>query len=57
MTGKINDGKGFNMHDQPPGIGIANIRNRIESFNGRVNFTSKPGGGFTLDAYIPFSSS
>lgn len=51
------DGKGFNMHDQQPGIGIANIRNRIESFNGRVSFTSKPGGGFTLDAYIPFSSS
>ena len=51
------DGKGFDLAGQSSGIGMSNIRNRIESFNGKVSFTSSPGHGFTLDAYIPFSSS
>jgi signal transduction histidine kinase len=51
------DGKGFSADVKSNGIGLANIRNRVESFNGKVSFQSSPGKGCKLDAYIPFSPS
>ncbi|WEK36804.1 MAG: PAS domain S-box protein [Candidatus Pseudobacter hemicellulosilyticus] len=39
------DGRGFNMQEKRHGIGIMNIVNRAELFNGRVIIDSAPGRG------------
>lgn len=39
------NGKGFNMQEKRNGIGIMNIINRAEIFNGRVDLDSSPGKG------------
>ncbi len=50
----INDnGIGFEVGMKKSGIGIVNIINRIESFNGTVGFETKPGIGCKLDIRIP----
>ena len=35
------------------GVGIVNITNRVESFNGKVSIETKPGTGCSLDFRIP----
>jgi signal transduction histidine kinase len=39
------NGKGFNVNEKRKGIGITNITNRAELFNGQVNINSSPGHG------------
>src|SRR5258705_2786416 len=49
----IDNGKGFDPVLKRKGIGISNIINRIESFNGEVVIDSSPGGGCKLEIRIP----
>lgn len=48
------NGKGFNTKSKRAGIGISNLRNRVESFNGQVQIASSPGKGTKVDVDIPF---
>ncbi len=47
------DGKGFDINKQREGIGISNIFNRVESYNGIIEIKSSPGNGCTIDIQIP----
>jgi len=49
----IDNGKGFDTLLVRKGIGISNIINRIESFNGTVVIDSSPGQGCKLQIRIP----
>jgi PAS domain S-box-containing protein len=50
----INDnGIGFEVGIKKTGVGIVNIINRVESFNGQVSFETNPGIGCKLDIRIP----
>jgi len=42
------DGIGFDVSEVRPGMGLNNIRNRIEAFNGDMEIISAPGEGCTL---------
>ena len=48
------NGKGFNLNARRTGIGISNLRNRVESFNGEIDILSGPGKGCRVDISIPF---
>jgi two-component system, NarL family, sensor histidine kinase UhpB len=48
------DGKGFNAGKKRKGIGISNMINRIESFNGEVAIKSSPGKGCAVQIKIPY---
>ena len=51
---KITDnGKGFNPLTRRKGIGITNMINRVESYNGAVLIDSNPGEGCTIEIRIP----
>ena len=39
------DGRGFDVHSKRKGLGITNIINRAETFNGNVELVSSPGKG------------
>lgn len=43
------NGKGFNVHEKRKGIGITNITNRAELFNGLVKIVSAPGKGCRME--------
>lgn len=43
------NGKGFNVHEKRKGIGITNITNRAELFNGQVRIASSPGNGCRME--------
>ncbi len=47
------DGKGFNVSNKRKGIGISNIINRLESFNGKLQIKSSPGNGCSTVITIP----
>lgn len=47
------NGIGFDIHRKRTGIGITNIYNRAESYNGAANIVSMPGKGCTLSVMIP----
>jgi PAS domain S-box-containing protein len=47
------DGKGFNVSQKRKGIGISNMINRTESFNGEVAIESSPGNGCKIEFRIP----
>ncbi len=50
----INDnGKGFEMDKIKKGVGIMNIQNRVELFNGKAEIFSEPGKGCSLTASFP----
>lgn len=49
----IDNGKGFDVSKKRRGIGLNNMYNRVETFNGRLNIKSKIGEGCTLMAVIP----
>jgi len=58
MDGFINiliadDGKGFDVQSRRKGIGISNMINRIESYNGEMRIDSSPGNGCTVSIKIP----
>lgn len=48
------DGKGFDLNIKRKGIGISNIINRAESFNGSVNIETAPGKGCKINVTIPY---
>ncbi len=47
------DGKGFDPEKKRKGIGIFNMLNRIESFNGEMKIESAPGKGTSVQIIIP----
>lgn len=47
------DGKGFDPKQKRNGIGISNMMNRIESFNGEMSILSRPGEGCKIRTRIP----
>lgn len=47
------DGKGFLVSKKRKGIGISNMQNRIESYNGTMNIVSSPGNGCTVTITLP----
>ena len=47
------DGIGFDFKKNKKGIGIANIINRVELFNGKISIKTAPGKGCTTDVFIP----
>jgi two-component system, NarL family, sensor histidine kinase UhpB len=46
------NGKGFDTHLRSKGIGITNIQNRAELFNGKVEIDSSPGNGCRLKVML-----
>jgi signal transduction histidine kinase len=49
------DGKGFDPACLRKGIGILNIKNRAELFNGTAEILSQPGNGCLLKVSFPLS--
>ncbi len=47
------DGKGFELEKKKMGIGISNITNRIDTFNGIIKIQSSPGNGCKVQISIP----
>jgi len=47
------NGKGFNSTNPRKGVGILNIKNRAELFNGKVNIVSQPGSGCLMVISFP----
>jgi signal transduction histidine kinase len=47
------DGKGFDLNKKRTGIGISNMINRIESFNGQIQIETSPGHGCTVQIRLP----
>lgn len=47
------NGVGFDIHQNRKGIGITNIFNRVQSYNGTTDLISSPGRGCTLVVKIP----
>lgn len=51
------DGKGFDIYKKRTGVGISNMINRIESFNGKILIQSSPGSGCQVEVSIPYQLS
>jgi two-component system, NarL family, sensor histidine kinase UhpB len=51
------NGIGFNTAQSRNGVGITNILNRVETFNGSVHILSSPGKGCRLEIIIPLKNS
>jgi PAS domain S-box-containing protein len=50
----INDnGVGFIVEETGTGIGLKNINSRVDFYSGKMQLTSAPGEGCTLEVYIP----
>lgn len=47
------DGVGFNVEETGTGIGLKNINSRVDFYSGKMQLTSAPGEGCTLEVYIP----
>lgn len=50
------DGVGFNSTQSRNGVGITNILNRVETYNGTAHIFSSPGKGCRLEAIIPLNA-
>jgi signal transduction histidine kinase len=50
------DGKGFDSDQSRKGIGISNMMNRVESFNGEFRIESNVGEGTKVSVRIPYAS-
>jgi len=50
------DGQGFNLKKTKKGVGLANIINRTELFNGQVEILTSPGKGCSIKVSIPLSN-
>jgi len=48
------DGRGFDMRNAKKGIGLNNIRKRVEALNGKLTIITAPGEGCVLISEIPF---
>ena len=51
------NGLGFDINKKREGIGIANIKSRSDSYNGKTEFISEPGKGCKVIVTFPFESS
>ena len=49
----IDNGRGFDPETKRKGIGISNMINRVESFNGTLDIISSPGSGCKIEIRIP----
>lgn len=47
------NGVGFDTKQKGTGIGLKNIRSRVEFYSGNMNIISAPGKGCMLEVYIP----
>jgi signal transduction histidine kinase len=47
------NGKGYNPLVKTKGVGITNMINRVESYNGEVFIKSNPGDGCRIEVRIP----
>jgi signal transduction histidine kinase len=50
------DGAGYDPATTPPGAGLANMRDRVESVGGTLTADSQPGGGTRIRAELPAPS-
>lgn len=48
------NGQGFNLYNKKDGIGLSNIINRVESFNGKIDIVSSTGNGCAITVEIPY---
>jgi PAS domain S-box-containing protein len=48
------DGKGFDNDRKKKGIGILNMANRIDAFNGNMEIVSSIGNGCTISIVVPY---
>ena len=51
----MDNGKGFDTSKESKGIGLQNIKNRVETFYGKCTINSAPGKGCELIVSIPIS--
>lgn len=52
---EVNDnGRGFDASTIKHGLGLTNIFNRVEHYNGEIKITSEPGKGCRLKAEMPY---
>ncbi|WP_160290182.1 PAS domain S-box protein [Flavihumibacter solisilvae] len=49
------NGVGFDVRKKKKGIGIANIINRVESYNGEIQLQSEPDKGCRIDITVPLT--
>src|SRR5687767_1319147 len=49
------DGKGCDILKVKNGVGIINIKSRVELYRGTVSIASKPGEGYKLNIIFPFT--
>jgi signal transduction histidine kinase len=47
------DGRGFDATAPPDGMGLANLRDRVDGMSGRLTIKSVPGEGTTLRVWLP----
>jgi signal transduction histidine kinase len=53
----VDDGVGFTAGNlQSPGLGVINMKDRIESLAGRLEITTEPGHGTVIEAWVPCHS-
>lgn len=50
------NGVGFNPSKKVKGIGLKNIKSRIEFYSGTLNIITSPGNGCTLEIKLPYKS-
>lgn len=50
------DGIGFNLSQTTLGIGLTNIKNRVENYNGILHIDSKPNRGTSINIEIPLTA-
>lgn len=49
------DGEGSNILEAEKGVGIINIKSRVEFYHGSVTIVSKPGEGYELKVVLPLN--
>lgn len=49
------NGKGFDLKETKSGIGLTNIRNRVEAFNGSLNIITSSGKGCCIEILVPIA--
>lgn len=47
------NGRGLSANDEQTGLGLINMRERLESINGTIAFTSASGTGMNIEASVP----
>ncbi|NCI47978.1 hybrid sensor histidine kinase/response regulator [Sediminibacterium soli] len=50
------DGVGFDISARRKGIGLSNMINRVETFNGTIDISSSPGNGCTVQIFLPLQA-